>query len=81
MVDNSSMSKTTNNNMRDSEGKYRHSFEKMCVCGHENGDHTAERVKVTNPDGTSRWLQDCLADGCDCLCFAKVRKPRKPRKG
>ena len=60
---------------RDSEGRYRHASERVCECGHANGEHTAERVKV---DG--EWVQECIAgdigaaEPCDCFCFKKARR-------
>tara|TARA_R110000803_G_scaffold20201_16_gene52284 strand:- start:1112 stop:1318 length:207 start_codon:yes stop_codon:yes gene_type:complete len=67
------MRDTTNNAdalaLRDNEGRYRHTFEKICVCGHTNGQHTAERVKV---DG--KMWQECLEEGCGCECFKKAKK-------
>lgn len=57
---------TKETQLRDSEGKYRHTYDKLCTCDHTNGMHTAERVKV---DGV--WYQECLE--CDCECFKKAR--------
>ena len=62
--------------LRDSEGRYRHEFERLCVCGHTNGEHTAERVKVNGV-----WQQPCVTEygvgpegPCPCECFKLSRK-------
>ena len=31
--------------MRDNQGRYRHTLDKLCVCGHSNGKHSAERYR------------------------------------
>ena len=58
---------------RDSDGKYlTDKMDRPCRCGHTLGAHTGARAKVEG-----RWLQECLADGCECECFKKL-PPRKP---
>jgi hypothetical protein len=61
--------------LRDREGKYRHSLERLCKCGHTNGDHSSERVKVND-----RWVQECFCEeGCDCECFTSpIHKDPQP---
>lgn len=63
------MSTETNEPTRDSEGRYRHTLEKLCVCGHTNGQHSAERIRVSGV-----MVQECLAAGCACACFKKKNK-------
>jgi hypothetical protein len=56
-------------------------FERLCVCGHTLGQHTAERGRCPV---TKKMQQPCIVEdsqghegcGCDCMCFkpAKVAK-------
>lgn len=50
-------------------GRYCHTVDRPCKCGHSLDAHTAARVKT--PTGT---YQDCLEADCGCQCFTKVRK-------
>lgn len=55
--------KKSDEQLRDDEGRYRHSLEKVCgCCGHTNGQHTAARVKGQQP---------CTVDGCECESFKR----------
>ncbi len=50
---------------RDNDGRYRHSDEKLCICGHANDAHSACRGR--GPDG--RMINPCFADDCECQRF------------
>ncbi len=39
--------------------------EKVCVCGHRLGQHTADRLGK---------IQPCLEPGCECESFTKVKQ-------
>ena len=59
---------------RTSDGKYTYSdLDRMCVCGHTLGFHTAARVKVEG-----KFQQPCIGPlykyECDCQCFRPTRK-------
>lgn len=57
---------TTTTPKRDrANGRYAHSHETACTCGHTLGDHAAERC-----DGE----QPCFEDGCDCQAFKRARR-------
>jgi hypothetical protein len=47
-------------------------FDKVCVCGHTLGYHTAEKSADSQPC----IIGDFEEVGCDCACFkkAKVKK-------
>ncbi len=51
---------------RAQNGQYQTTFEKVCECGHTNGEHDAERTKHEG-----ETFQYCQADGCECECFKK----------
>ena len=56
---------------RSKEGKYAHRSDRVCKCGHRQGQHAAVRI-VTDRD------QPCLENDCDCTYFtaALARKRR-----
>lgn len=58
-------------------GKYKHTIDRVCVCGHTLGSHLAERYR----DANGRPVQECIVheavDGaapCDCVCFKPARR-------
>jgi len=53
---------------RDADGRYAHSLDAVCVCGHRKGEHTAERVMVD-----MEVQQPCLEEPCGCECFRRIR--------
>ena len=66
--------KNTNNEAapnRAQNGQYLHTFEKVCTCGHTNGDHDAERATVAG-----EAFQYCNL--CACSCFTKARRGGGP---
>jgi hypothetical protein len=54
-------------------GRFIHTVDAMCVCGHSLGDHTAESVGGMRPCIIGDF-GDC---DCDCEAFKKVRAPKK----
>ena len=59
--------------LRDTEGKYRHSFEKLCVCGHPECVHAAIRLRTSEG-----WQQPCVDsdEHCEGGCFRKAEVTR-----
>lgn len=54
---------------RETDGRYTHSLDTLCACGHRKGAHSAERVRHNG-----KTYQECFEDGCECDCFHKPRK-------
>lgn len=54
-------------------------WDRLCVCGHTLGTHTA--VRARNPE-TGKMEQPCIVgdlghEFCDCSCF----RPKREKKG
>ena len=47
-------------------GRYVHTLDEVCVCGHELGRHAA---------ASSAGERECFAEGCECPRFAKKGYP------
>jgi ferredoxin-thioredoxin reductase catalytic subunit len=68
----------TERNRNQTDGKYLHDNDRLCVCGHIHGQHTEIRGRF--PDG--RPCQPCLGDelkddgNCDCEAFKPAKKNR-----
>lgn len=62
---------------RDNAGRYKHTgnHERLCVCGHTLGDHSAEKVDGQRPC----FAGDFGHEPCACECFKLKRKPRTAR--
>lgn len=52
---------------RGGDGRYQHSLERVCECGHRAGQHTAERVKLKG-----LYYQECCEMNCSCECFVQL---------
>jgi len=52
---------------RDDRGQYKHhgGWDRLCVCGHRLGEHTAEKARGERP---------CLAYPCECQLFRPQRR-------
>jgi hypothetical protein len=50
---------------REGSGQYAvRNFDRMCICDHVLGEHTAARVA---------GQQECLIEGCPCMTFTRQR--------
>lgn len=65
------------NTIRDTDGRYSHSFERLCRCGHTKGQHVGEHgtgeciAHEVGPDGLSVGRIDA---SCGCMKFRLAPK-------
>lgn len=54
---------------RSREGKYAHRSDRVCECGHRQGQHAAVRIVAMRD-------QPCLESGCECTYFTSASRTR-----